>query len=203
MFQTHDTLLKDFDMENINFTKGNWENHFEYAYTKRFPFKPRFIQEEDCIVNGTNPEMTDGFDYTTIMTKKLYGAGTKIWFVSSFEEYGAPLITLTDKLARDSYGDLSYGECYEVILWENGINIWNLYEEDGVVKPKKLMASAFNLEPGKKHELYLELMDKSIRVVVGDKDCLLRIDNLPERVYIGITGCENINRLYNVKIDSV
>ena len=59
-------------MKNIEFTKGNWENFFEYAYTTRFPFTPKFVQEEDCISNGRNPEMSDGFDYTTIMTKEKY-----------------------------------------------------------------------------------------------------------------------------------
>ena len=190
-------------MKEIRFTKGNWEDFFEYAYTKRFPFKPRFKQEENCIVNARNPEMNDGFDYTTIMTKDKYGVGTKLHVTCSFEKYGAPLITLTDTLERDKDGELSYGVCHEVVLWEKGINVWNLFEENGVIKWYKLLAAEFPLEAGIKQEMYIELGEKTIKVVVRDKMVVLRIENLPEEVYIGITGCENINRFYNVKIDTV
>lgn len=189
-------------MKNIVFTKGNWENFFEYAYTTRFPFTPKFIQEEDCISNGRNPEMSDGFDYTTIMTKEKFGAGTKLWATCSFEKYGAPLITLTDKLKKDENGDLRYDVCYEVVLWENGINVWDMFIENGELKWEKALSIDFSLAAGIKHEMHIELMQKGIRIVIGDKDVSVRLENLPENVHIGITGCENINRLYSLKIDS-
>jgi hypothetical protein len=190
------------EMKDIKFTKGNWEEYFEYAYTRRFPFKPEFIQEEDCISNSKNPEMKDVFDYTTIMTKEKYGTGTRLWVTCSFENYGAPLITLTDNLKRDEDGNLSYGACHEVVLWEKGINVWNLFEEKGEIKYHKLLAVEFPLEAGIKHEMYIELDNKAVKVVIGDKTQTLRIENLSEEVYIGITGCEDINRFYSVKIDN-
>ena len=189
-------------MKEIKFTKGNWEEYFEHAYTKRFPFKPKFIQEDECIANSKNPEMKDGFDYTTIMTKEKYGIGTRLWFTCSFENYGAPLITLTDKLERDDDGDLCYGACHEVVLWEEGINVWNLYEENGEIKWYKLFAAEFSLEPGVKHEMYIEIENKTLKMIIGDKILTLRIENLSDEVYIGITGCEDINRFYNVRIDN-
>lgn len=188
--------------KTIEFTKGNWENCFEYAYTKRFPFAPKFIQEEDCIVNGRNPEMIDGFDYTTIVTKEKFGAGTKIWLTCSFEDFGAPLVTLTDALEKDENGNLTYDKYHEVVLWYKGVNVWNLSVEGKKVKADWLLASEFPLFPNTKYELCLELMDKAIKVSVGKETFTLRIDNLPEEVYIGITGCENINRFYSAKIES-
>ena len=75
-------------MVNINFKKGEWEDFFRYVYNSRFPFKPHFYQENDCIVNGRNPQMRDGFDYTTIMTKEMYSVGTKIWFTATAFDCG-------------------------------------------------------------------------------------------------------------------
>lgn len=188
-------------MQYIEFTKGNWEDSFDYASTTRFPFVPKFIQEEDCIVNGRNPEMRDGFDYTTIVTKKKYGAGTKILVNCSFESFGAPLITLTGSLKKDENGDLRYGVCQELVLWEKGLNVWDFFMVENELKWHRIMASEFHLAAGVKHEMLIELMDKYIRVVIGSNDLLLRVENLPKEVYIGITGCENINRFYSVKID--
>ena len=120
----------------------------------------------------------------------------------SFEKFGAPLITLTDILETDEKGNLFYDKCHEVVLWEKGINVWDIFVEDEQIKVKKLLSDDFSLSTNTKHELYLELMDKCVKVSVGEETFTLRIDNLPEKVYIGITGCENKNRFYNVKIET-
>lgn len=187
----------------IQFTQGKWENFFEYAYTKRFPFTPTFFQEEDCIANGRNPGMKDGFDYTTIVTKEKFGAGTKMQLTCSFEEYGAPLITLTDVLGKDENGNLTYDKCHEVVLWEKGLNVWDIFVEEGQIKWNKLLFSEFSVPVNTKYEICLELMDKCVKVSAGNQSILLRIENLPDEVYIGITGCENINRFYNVTFETV
>ena len=76
------------------------------------------------------------------------------------------------------------------------------FVEDGQIKWNKLLFADFPVATNTKHEIYLEIMDKYLKVSVGRENILLRIDNLPEKVYIGITGCENINRFYNVKIET-
>ena len=168
-------------MKKVEFTKGNWETCFNYAYSKRFPFNPEFAQENDCIVNKRNPEMADGFDYTTIMLKEPYGEGTKFSFTCSFEEYGAPLFTITDKMETDENGCWHYGDCYEVVLWENGINVWDLYEEDGAIKWNKVMSLEFPVKSNKKHKMFLELIDN-----VGEKEL-----NSPK-----YTKCYEFDNLY-------
>lgn len=189
-------------MEFIEFKKGMWEDFFQYVYNSRFPFTPHFNQEDDCIINGTNPKMRDGFDYTTIMTKKMYGLGTKIWFTASFEEYGAPLITLTDTLNKDENGNLWYGIGQEFIVWEDGINVYDFYIKDGKLSWHRLLGDKFTLATNEKHELCLEITEKYVLITIAGRSISLRVDNLPEKFYIGVTGCENINRLYNLKIES-
>ena len=188
-------------MTNIEFRKGKWENYFQYVYNSRFSLKPKFIQEEDCIVNGRTTEMKDGFDYTTIMTKKKYSVGTKIWFTCSFEDYGAPLIMLTDTISTDEERELYYDTGQEFVLWEKGLNVWDFFMEDDKLAWHDLLRANFSLEPGAKHEICLETNKKCVRATIGDKSIFLRIENLPEEFYIGVTGCENINRLYNLKIE--
>ena len=196
------SLNTEVNVMDIKFTKGCWEEYFEHAYNEKFPFKPQFIQEENCIVNGSNPEMKDfAYDYTTIMTKEMFGKGTKIHTTCSFEEFGAPLLTFTDTMKRDEDGDLWYAACKEVVLWKNGVNVWDLYVEDGEIKYHLLAAVKFDLEKNVKHELFVELGEESVRFVIGDKDVMVRIADLPEKVYVGITTCENINRFYDLKIE--
>ena len=180
-------------MTKINFRKGQWEEFFSYAYCCRFPFKPKLIQEENCVLNGKNPEMADGFDYTTILTKEKYKRA-KIALECSFEEYGAPLITLTNECGV-------YKKYHEVVLWEKGINVWQLFEIDGKMQIKKLAAMPFEVDSKKKHTLFVEIMEKGLKIKALGHELYLRVDSLPEEMYIGFTACENINRLYSVTIE--
>ena len=70
---------------HIAFQKNAWdESAVTHAYTYRFPYTNRFIQHEDAIENGANPEMADGFDYLSIMSREAFPTGTRITTRCSF-----------------------------------------------------------------------------------------------------------------------
>lgn len=185
----------------ITFTKGNWEHFFDYAYTWRFPETPQFIQEENCIVNGKNAIRQNGCDCTTILLKELYGQGTKISFTASFESYGAPLLVIANELDWDENGVLRFGNYQEVVLWENGVNVWDFHRVDGEVKIDWLLRNDFHLEPEKIHELTVELGKQRLKIWVDGQYCELRVPSLPEKAYLGITACEGINRFYGLTLE--
>lgn len=182
----------------ITFTKGNWEHFFDYAYTWRFPDTPKFIQEENCIAN-TKGE--DGYGFTSIFLKQKYGRGTKISFTASFESYGAPLLVIAKDLDRDSDGNLRFGDYQEIVLWENGVNVWDFHRVDGEVKIDWLLRNDFHLEPEKIHELTVELGKQRLKIWVDGQYCELRVPSLPEKAYLGITACEGINRFYGLTLE--
>ena len=63
---------------HIAFQQNAWdESAVTHAYTYRFPYTNRFLQHEDAIENGANPEMADGFDYLSIMSREAFPTGTK------------------------------------------------------------------------------------------------------------------------------
>ena len=68
------------------------------------------------------------------------------------------------------------------------------------MKFDKLMGLEFSVQDGVKYEIFLELREKEIYVVIDDKRFIIRTESLPEEVNIGITGCEGICRLYDMKI---
>ena len=180
----------------IEFKKGKWEQFFTHAYCCRFPQRPEFFQGDGFVSNRENPQMADGFDYTTIITNKKYGVGTKIELECSFEKYGAPLITLTDEVS-----DGVYKNYHEVVLWENGINVWHLCEVDGKMQIKKLAAIPFKVD-NSRHTLSVEILENGILAKALGQELYLRIENLPAKVFIGLTACENINRFYSVAIEN-
>lgn len=186
----------------IKFLKGQWEDKLQYVYTSRFACTPQLTQEDDCIKNNTSTDMEDGFDYTSLLTKEMYGAGTKISAECSFEDFGAPLFVFTDKIWSDEAGKLRYSDCYEVVLYENGINVWKLTEaENKSVNAVKLLAARFRVESNKKHTFSVTFLEKAIEIDACGRSFLLHLDEIPEKYYVGITACENINRFYDFSVE--
>ena len=188
-------------MKHIKFTKGNWEHYFDYAYTWRFPETPKFVQEENCIVNTKDCIRQNGCDFTSIMLKENYGEGTKISFTASFESYGAPLLVIADGLDRDEGGNLRFGNYQEVVLWEKGINVWDFHRVNDKIQIDWLLRSDYPIEPGKIYKLTVELGKQRLKVRVEGHYFELRVPSLPEKAYLGITACEGINRFYDLQIE--
>ena len=188
-------------MTKIEFKPGCWEESFVYAYNSRFSQMPKFKQAEDCILNCVNPQREDGFDYTTIMSKQMFEEGSKIAFSCSFEDYGAPLFIIADNLEKDNDGNLWYGVGYEVVLWEKGINVWEFFLDNGELKYHKSFFAEFEVKSKTIHRLQIELLNKYIGISVNDKNFVLRAENLPSKAYVGVTGCENINRIYSFEYE--
>lgn len=187
-------------MKKIYFKKGMWEENFVYAYCPRFPFSPEFVQKNGYIENSVNPDMRDGFDYVTALLCEKYES-VKLTLECSFEKYGAPLITIAEDVFKNEEGNLIYKNYHEVVLWEGGINIWHLKDEEGSVKIKKLAALDFPLEGGKRHTFSAEIVKGGIKAVCGSYSFYVAIPTLPEKFYAGITGCENINKFYSLEIE--
>ena len=188
-------------METIKFTKGNWEDKLDYAYTTRLAYIPKLIQEEKCVRNSIDERSFDGYDYTTVITKKMYGKDSLFTLECEFDNFGAPLFTFTDKIWRDENGIIRYSDCFEVVLWEKGINVWKLYEEEKKIKALNLFSSEFSVKAKEIHSMQFKILEKRIDIYVGGRKYSLYISDLPSEMYVGVTACEAINHLYSFSIE--
>ena len=189
-------------MKEISFTAGNWEQYFQYAYTRRFPETPRVRQEADCIVNVRNGIRQNGCDFTSILLKETYEEGTTISFTASFESYGAPLLLIAEDLEQDEAGVLRFGTYQEIVLWEHGVNVWDFRMEQGKVVFDWVLWNKFPLEANKPHKLTVRLGKKRLMGWVNDRYFELFMPALTEKVWLGITACEGINRFYDLQVGS-
>lgn len=187
------------ELLSVNFKKGEWENKLEYAYTSRYEAFPQFVQEKDCVVNQKNDVNNYGFDNVTLVTKEKYEEGTTVTAECSFDVMGAPLILITDGLYEEN-GKLRFGDYYEVVLYEDGINVWQMYMEDSTVKWNKLLGVAFKVSEKEKHTFSVKLLKQAFEITCGEEKIWLRVPDLPKSVNLGITACEGINRFYGFSV---
>lgn len=189
---------------NINFSKNAWdETAVTHAYTYRFPFVNRFVQHEDCIENGANPEMCDGFDYLSVMTREKYPVGTKLTTRCSFKGMAAPLLIFSDGLDKCEDGALRYGNYFEVVLYKKGINVWRLWrKEDGSVTWHNRLRAEFPVMEEKIHTISVEVKETDFVIELdGVMKFSLRAEDIFPEFHLGITGCEGPCFFYDMTIE--
>ena len=184
-----------------NFSKGNWTMEgLSYAYSARFSQNSVFLQREDCIENPRDPEMRDGFSYITLLTKEKMKPGVRLSTRCSFEGLAAPLVVIVKDLF-DKNGLLSYGDYQEVVLWKNGMNVWNLWlRDDGEVEYHNLLRIQDNLEEKKIHDLTVEVQEAGFEITLDGHRLYVRDEHIYPEFYIGITGCEGVCKFFDLEI---
>ena len=188
---------------HISFCKDAWdESAVTHAYTYRFPYTNRFLQHEDCIENGANPEMADGFDYLSIMTREKIPLGSKITTRCSFSGSAAPLLIFSDALDLCEDGVYRYGNYFEVVLYKNGLNVWRLWrQDDGRVTWHKRLGVTFPVSENEIHTLSTELKENYLNIALDNMCVSLRAEDLFPAFHLGITGCEGSCRIYDMAIE--
>lgn len=187
----------------FDFSQGAWEPEKDlvHAYSYRFDDRPVFTQFDDYIGNKADPKGPGGYEYISILSRKQYGPGTRITTHCSFEDDGAPLIVLADKMYADADGTLRYGEYLEVVLYKNGINVWRMRYRGGKVTWKKLLGAEFPVTAGEIHTLSVDMGEETLRIDADGRVMTLLVEDMYTSFHAGIDACEGINRFYDLVID--
>jgi hypothetical protein len=149
-----------------------------------------------------------GHDYISIAHKSSFTVGTRAALVCSFENYGAPLITLANSIGADEGGNPLYGDHYEIVAYEGGCNVWYITKApDGAKRPflnDCCLRVNFPIEAGSKIELGVATGNRPgfISVSLCGQNFDLPVPKLNDEFFIGFTACEGINRLYSAVIDT-
>ena len=184
-----------------DFSKGNWTMEgLTKAYSCRFEQDSEFIQGEEYIENPYDPEMRDGYSYISLVTKEKLKPGVKLTTRFSFFGLAAPLVVLVKELF-DKNGLPSYGDYQEVVVWKNGLNVWNLWlREDKTVEYHKLLGIDASLEEGVVHTLTVEVEEEGFWITMDSQKLYIRDEHIYPEFHFGITGCEGVCRFYDMEI---
>ena len=188
----------------INFAKGAWDtSEIDYAYSYRFDATPVFVQKEDHVENKAYGTGLYEYDNISVLTKEKYTAGTKITTRCSFEDVGAPLLLIADKLYTDERGVLRYGDYIEIVLYKNGMNVWRMYMKDKQVTWKNLVRVKYPVAEGEIHELSAEITEDWLKITAAGQETCLYVPELYPSFHLGIDACEGPNSFYGFEIEKI
>lgn len=178
-------------------SKGLPEN-FVYAVSTIVTYRREFTREEGGLVND-RIELEDksaayqDYEYISVVEKEPVKLPVELKCECSFDHYGAPLIIFSEALNEDGDGQYVYGRHYEVVLWEKGINFWDLTPKaEGGQETVSLLRAEKPFPAGVMTEMTVKLTRDGIEAqaggLVAKAEC-----SLPEKMYVGFTACEGIN----------
>ena len=186
-------------MKTFDFKCGLDEGEFFYCYSPQAKSRGVFVREDDCIRNEYNPDVKD-YEYTTVMLKEKLKAGDAVTVECSFEKRGAPLIVISDEIFRKD-GSQYYGEHFETVAFEEGCNVWhNTPIESGGLKTDKLHFESIPTPNHSRVTLSVEFMADGFYITMNGVSFTVKA-SIPKEFYLGITGCEGINRFYNFTLN--
>ncbi len=195
------------------FARGKWDQTqwFDVKSARRNYLK-KMVQLDDHIMNAVPPGLTDEVIfskyvdsvYSCIMLRKKYGMPSQISCTMSFDHRMAPLIVLAKEVGRSAKGEPEQREHFEIILFDEGINVWHHFYNHGKPQFRRAAFLKTKFLPRKKYELRVRVnrdrKGKYMQIECGGHNFGFMDDALPETFYVGIIGCEGRNRFYDFGI---
>ena len=166
-----------------------------------------WVQQKDCVTNevpkGIVPgQFEGGFvdTYSSMVYKEKVTGNATITSTMAFTCKMAPLIVLAPKFRENAKGQKEFGEHFEVVIFNEGVNIWRYFVKDGKLAYRKAAFANFPLQKDTKYRLEVTKADKTLTVSIAGHTFGYFDDGLPDACYVGITGCEGLNRFYDFSV---
>lgn len=195
---------------SVDFARGKW-NPAEWTVFKslRFDYAHAFVQKDDHIENPC-PEGLDDEEiyanhvtevYASIVRPVRLSGTVEVASTMSFDHLMAPLIVITPELDADDQGRPAFKKHYEIVLYNEGINVWHYTYENGNLSWHLAAFARAPFEPKKRYELKVTMAKgkREMRMTVecGEVKFGFEDPELPSSFYAGVTGCEGRNRFYS------
>lgn len=196
------------------FKPGKWnKSDFIQVKSSRWPNINGFRQEANHIVNicpadATEKEMLSkraAETYAAMIYKNPVRGSSKIKCEMSFDYRMAPSIVIAEKVGASDKGFPEFRTHYEVVLYDQGLNIWRHWFVNGKQVWRKIGSMKAKFLPKVKYEMEVEIKftrrGPVITVEVDDREFSIMDDLMFKEYYVGIVAAEGVNRFYDFEIE--
>lgn len=183
--------------------KNGLGEEFVYAASGKVPYRPPFWQEADGVSNDypTPPEGWDNYQYVSAVLKSPVRLPVRLAIDTRFDSYGAPLIVFAERLDTLPDGRLQYGKHYEAVLYEGGINLWQIEPQGGERQRVTALCKAKLPFPADTWtRLECEITPEGIVARAGELTAQAECA-LPDTLFVGFTACEGINHFRAFEVE--
>jgi hypothetical protein len=189
----------------VSFAKGAWDPAaWVLAKNPTVAHFGSWVQLDDCIQNATptDPARKSALDetLTTMVYSKPFAGNYTVTANFEIGAGSAPGIILAQDWAPEAAGRPQYGEFYEVIIYEKGLNLWHHFARDGKRLYEKTVYSTFALKTDTRYELKVVRRGQTLQMTVDGHEVGVLVPALAPELYVGCEGCEGVSRVYDLKV---
>ncbi|MBI3923355.1 MAG: hypothetical protein HY318_18180, partial [Armatimonadetes bacterium] len=164
----------------------------------------KWIQRDTCIENVTPADPAKRSSLEDTLTTMVYSKKfTGDYTIAATFEIGAgaaPGIVLAQDWAPDDKGQPTYGEFYEVVIYEKGINLWHHFAREGKRLYEKSAYETFPLKPDTPYKLEVKRKGKNLEFSIDGHQMGLLVPSLSDELFVGIEGCEGVCRIMDFTV---
>ena len=200
---------------SVSFAGGQW-NSEDFIVVGRPGWERvgRWIQREDHIVNSVPADVSEeelisaraGETYASLLYRRPLEGNRVIRAEMSFDHRMAPSIVVAEPPGVDSGGRPEFRTCYEVVLYDRGVNVWRHALEGGKSLWKKLAFLETVFEPGKKYAMTVSIVftkpGAQWEIACEDRRFGFLDPETPAAYQAGVVACEGVNRFYSFSVES-
>jgi hypothetical protein len=192
------------------FTPDGWKpDEWVLVKSPRWAYFGQWVQKPDYIQNvvpaDATPEEWQGKraaeTYTSMVYGKPFSGNARVTVSMDFTPRMAPLLVLAPELGRDANGRPEYREHFEICVYDQGVNCWHHVFKDGKPSWTKAAYAKFALKPETRYTLEVQIKGKQLMVRIDGHEFGYFEAALPAQYYLGITGCEGLNRFYDMTVE--
>lgn len=190
---------------SVSFAKDAWDSAaWVIAKNPTVEHLGQWVQYGKYIENATSADPAKKNALEESLTTMIYGKPfTGDYTVSATLQIGAgsaPGIIIAQDWAPDAQGRPQYGEFYECIIYEKGINLWHHFARDGKRTYEKYAWSDFALKPDTPYKFEVRKKGKSLLMTIDGHDVGVLVNALPDSLFLGLEGCEGVCRAYDFSV---
>ena len=206
-----------------SFADGQWNPEaWTLVKSPRWDHFGRWVQRAGSIENHTPPDATAETmlgdhapqTYTSMVLTGKVRAPVTISSTMAFTDRMAPLIVIAPQLGADAAGRPEYRDHFEVVIFDEGVNVWHHVFNDAKPAYTKAADARFPLQPNVKYRLEVTIGPaageggagggsgggRRVLVAVAGHTLEFETDALPDELHVGITGCEGVNHFYDFEV---
>ena len=209
------------EVRRVDFSAGRW-NRDDWVEVRHGGWDrgSPIRQMPDCIMNFSddswsdeelfNKHQTDVF--SSLITRRRYSAPATIASTMSFDHRMAPALVIAGRIEKDSIGRPEFRDMYEIVLFDDGINVWRHRHPDGAEKSDIMKVAGLRRKyfPRRKYRLEAKIRPiklygsgraaMEITVSCGDDILVFQDDLAPSDFHVGVIGSEGRCRFYGFEL---
>ena len=201
----------------VDFSQGKWDpSAWMDLRQPRWDRGTPFVQGDYYIENWSDAAWSDEEifakhqidTFSCIVLTNRFAAPMTFTTVTRFEHRMAPAIVIASDIATDAQGRKALGNFYEIVLYDEGLNVWRHgHDADGKPLVEKVAYLVRRFEPKVQYPLTVTVERKETQgrkfgqmTVRCDGETLgFRDPLIPAEFYAGLIGSEGRCRFYNFR----